>query len=191
MFFGQNQSNRTAASGDPLLGTFDTGRNERMMNFSGSTNSFASLPVNAFFNNQSQLSTSSPCRVGDNISIQDAMMGHTQRVSANPMGNAMGGSMGSFDPRKGGGDAMEMRAFQGAKDPVYMQDGNWQTSRMEQKPPAMPSSMFDVSFDKSSSAPENMGMIEPAAASVAAAVGRDLDSDQSSGIPDDEPLPLD
>jgi hypothetical protein len=76
------------------------------------------------------------------------------------------------------------------KDAGYMQDSHWQTSRMERKPSAMSASMFDVSFDKSSSGPANLGMIEPVPA-AAAAVGRDLDSDQSSEIPDDEPLPLD
>jgi hypothetical protein len=191
MFYGQNQPNRISAGGDPLLGTFDSGRSGSMVNPDGSTNSFASLPVYAFFNQKSP-SSSSSCRVGDNISIQDTAMTHSQRVSGHSMmWNSMGGSLDSLDARKARNDPIDMTAFQSAKSLGFTQDSSWQNrTESTRKGLPMPASMFDSSFDKSSAGHRTLERIEPAAA-VAAAAGGDLDSDQSSGIPDDEPLPLD
>mmetsp|Transcript_5463 Transcript_5463/g.9552 ORF Transcript_5463/g.9552 Transcript_5463/m.9552 type:complete len:498 (-) Transcript_5463:150-1643(-) len=163
-----------------LPGEFSNPRAGRLMPMLNNTNSFASLPANAFFNDRN----SSYC-VGENVSISDAMIDQSQRVSTDPMGASLGGSLEPLDPRKVG-DSFDVSALEAAKGLAFVPETAWQT-KTERKPPPMPSSIFDTSFDQEANDQNFSG--QPRPGSAQRFDPSQLDQSGSSKI-DDEPLPL-
>jgi hypothetical protein len=162
-------------------GDLSNDSNPEMMYTLGNTNSFVSLPTNAFMTDRSHA-----FGVAENIPVRDSLMDQTQRVSASPMA-----SMGYR--RMGGGTGMDGTAMGALKDFAYMhRDASWH-SRAECKPPPMAPSMFEASSSPKAAPPGgivNVDQAPPIDSPKGSPEG--LDSlGESSRIPDDEPLPLD
>lgn len=186
-----HQRHHSAAYFEGGSSNFSHGNQHQMMMMRyptahANTNSFASLPPNAFAADRSEMFGGVP----ENIPLQETHMESSQRLSGIPM---MATSMG-YHRRSGGMEMMAMEAFKGMGG--YMQQhagASWQ-ARSERKPPPMQPTMFEAppTFAKERVQERVIPEREaPQAEHQVKASPEGLDSSgESSRIPDDEPLPL-